>query len=148
VEPPTPPTFIDNGDGNASFDWQPTAADVGGYKLVTVVWDYSFEVDSSVTDLEVLLGQADLAGSEPQLEVTPNPLKGHSVITLSIPISTEVSLDVIGPEGRMTQVLPSTFYNSGVHEIAWDASALPAGLYFVRVMAGSDLLLRKVVILR
>ena len=149
VEPPTAPVFTDNGDGTASFAWTPTSADAGNYKLVVVVWDYSFTVDSSVTDITVVSGIDDLPGAGIAMSQNmPNPFSYESVITVELPGGSDILLDVINVDGRVVQIIAGGFYPAGSHQINWNSSDLPSGTYMYRLRAGSAMLMNKAVIIR
>jgi hypothetical protein len=148
VETSTTPTFTDNGDGTASFSWVPAAGDVGSYKLVVVTWDYSFEVDSSVTDVTIALGFDDLIKTPPTVQAIPNPFSERSEITFFIPFNTEVAFDVTSTTGELIDVIASRHYAAGKHHVVWDASALPPGVYMLRMKAGTHILSSRMVITR
>lgn len=149
VEPPTLPTLVDNGDGTGTFSWTPTAADVGNYKLKIVVWDYAFEVDSSETDVTVVLGFDDPKVRQPALsQNVPNPFSDEAIVGFSIPAANDVRIEVLNMDGRVVQVLVDKHFTEGAHEIIWSSGSLPPGTYMYRMTAGETMLLRKGIILR
>lgn len=79
------------------------------------------------------------AASEPVLilrPLAPNPTRGASVMSFVLPRTSEVSLDVFDASGRLSASTPLGVFNAGEHAVELDAP-LPAGVYLVRLRAGS-----------
>jgi hypothetical protein len=66
----------------------------------------------------------------------PNPFNPSTTITFELPRSTEVRLSVFDVLGREVSVLVNENRNAGVHEVRFDGSGLPSGVYFCRIQAG------------
>src|SRR5690606_12841418 len=80
-------------------------------------------------------------GPEPEreglgLEVRPNPVRGKATVTLTLPRPSEVAAAVYDVLGRRVATVVSERFTAGRREVALDASALPAGVYVVRVLTG------------
>lgn len=80
--------------------------------------------------------------------VFPNPFNAQTIVRFSVPVATEVSLEVYDLNGRKVNTLSSGRIGSGYHELGWDASGFPAGVYFVRLYSGNEMLTRKVLLIR
>jgi hypothetical protein len=148
VDLSTVPTLTDHGDGTADFDWTPTEADVGSYRLITVVWDYSFEVDSSVTDLSIVTGAEDPATLKPAFKVLPNPLSDEAVISFVVPHAAWVSFEVADATGRVVHEIPPAIYSAGATSVDWNASQLQPGIYHIRLKSANYMLTGRAVIAR
>ncbi|MFH1861620.1 MAG: T9SS type A sorting domain-containing protein, partial [bacterium] len=69
----------------------------------------------------------------------PNPFNSTTTIRFDLPVAAQVQLEVFDVNGR--NVLSGsgttpTMYDAGTHEIHFDGSALPSGLYVFRLTAG------------
>jgi len=79
----------------------------------------------------------------------PNPFNSSMQINLNLAILTSVKADVLAIDGRMVASLADGFLELGAHRLTWNAdNDLPSGIYFVRICAGNEKFLRKVVLLR
>ena len=67
------------------------------------------------------------------LAAFPNPFNAQTRIAFTLPVAGDVSLRVFDLLGRERTVLTAGPLSAGAHEYLWDAAALPAGLYFVRL---------------
>ncbi len=66
----------------------------------------------------------------------PNPFNPATIIRLTLPEATNVSLTVYDAVGREARKLADRVFSEGLHEITFDASSLPSGLYFYTIRAG------------
>ncbi|MBE9483684.1 MAG: right-handed parallel beta-helix repeat-containing protein [Bacteroidetes bacterium] len=80
--------------------------------------------------------------------VWPNPTYGISDIRYSISEIRNVALTVYGVYGREIVVLVDEIQAAGEYVINFDASALPDGLYIIRLQAGDESAVTKVIVAR
>ncbi len=66
----------------------------------------------------------------------PNPTAGATRFLVSQPASGRVRLAVYDALGREVAVVMDEVRPAGEHAVAWDAAALPAGVYLYRLSAG------------
>jgi hypothetical protein len=94
-------------------------------------------------------GRVGDAGSALRLSV-PNPIRGGTAtIRFSLPhAERDVVLEMHDVGGRRIATLGAGPRSAGPHEVAWNAEALPAGIYFLRLRAGEVAVAKKVVRLR
>jgi len=76
------------------------------------------------------------------LSAYPNPFNPTTVIRFNLPIAGWVRLEVFDVNGRNVGAvreppLQNRWYSAGNHEITFDGSLLPAGIYFARLIAGN-----------
>ncbi|MCK6619852.1 MAG: carboxypeptidase regulatory-like domain-containing protein [Calditrichaceae bacterium] len=83
----------------------------------------------------------------------PNPFNPSTTIRFALPEASQVSLKIYNARGQLVRTLVSGNYESGVHEIRWDArndlgETVSSGMYFYRMQAGNFVESRKMVLLR
>jgi len=83
-----------------------------------------------------------------QLSASPNPFNPTTTLRYSMPDPGQVNINVYDVSGRLVSRLADGFRSEGSHEITWDASSLPAGVYLVDFQTGQSRLTEKVVLLK
>ncbi len=78
----------------------------------------------------------------------PNPFNPSTKIGFSLPAKTSVTLDVFNLLGQRVTTLFSGELGAGNHEVEWDASANPSGVYFYRIKTGLGVKTRKMVLMK
>ncbi len=75
----------------------------------------------------------------------PNPFNPWTTIKFWMPTSQRVSVKVFDLLGRELTTLASGVVPAGEHTVRWDASQVPSGVYFYRLIAGPFSQTRKMV---
>lgn len=78
----------------------------------------------------------------------PNPFNPSTLIKFTLPERLHVEVRVYDVLGRMVQTLVNGTLGAGQHEVTWDGSRLPSGVYFYRVIAGSYSSVKKAILLK
>jgi hypothetical protein len=78
----------------------------------------------------------------------PNPFNPTTTISFSLLRTGAVKLDVFDVMGRQVQILAEGRFERGEHQIFFDGSELPTGIYFARAMAGDIVRSEKMVLMR
>ncbi|MBL0176139.1 MAG: T9SS type A sorting domain-containing protein [Ignavibacteria bacterium] len=91
-----------------------------------------------------------LAGREgaAQLENAPNPFNPSTIIRFSLPRETAARLAVLDVYGRMVRLIADRGFAQGEHALRFDASDLPAGVYFCRLDADGASAVTKMILLK
>jgi tetratricopeptide (TPR) repeat protein len=77
----------------------------------------------------------------------PNPFNPTTVIRFSIPDNERITLRVYDILGRVVAVLADDIYESGTHQITFDASRLASWVYFSRIdFAGQSIVQRMLLV--
>jgi len=78
----------------------------------------------------------------------PNPFNPSTVIKFSLPIATHVELDIYNVLGRRVSRLLDGQVKAGQHTVRFDGTPYAAGVYFYRLRAGDETIVRKMVLLK
>jgi hypothetical protein len=78
----------------------------------------------------------------------PNPFNPSTRISFTLPISEHVTLDVYNTLGEKVATLLDKKMNAGSHNVQFDATYLPSGIYFYRIQGGEFSQVRKMVVVR
>jgi parallel beta-helix repeat protein len=78
----------------------------------------------------------------------PNPFNSLTVISFSLPQAGRVTIAVYDLLGRQIRTLLDEHRQAGIHNVTFDASDLPSGVYFYRLQAGESGQTRRMVLLK
>ncbi|MEO0558444.1 MAG: T9SS type A sorting domain-containing protein [Bacteroidota bacterium] len=78
----------------------------------------------------------------------PNPTTGRTTLRYALAEAQDVQLVVMDLLGREVARLADGAHQAGDHEAAFDATALPSGLYIVRLRVGDTVQTRRLTITR
>ncbi len=91
---------------------------------------------------------AEAEAAESSLSVSPNPFRGAATVMISLGSPSPVEAVVYDVLGRTVAVLADGHFEAGRHAVVFDGAQLPAGTYVVRLVAGGEVLTRRVTVLR
>jgi len=81
------------------------------------------------------------------LKVFPNPTNGLTNIQYDLPEAGEVMLHIYDIQGRVIQTLLQTNeQQAGMHQVEWNASDVPSGMYLVRIQTADDFKMQKLMV--
>ncbi|MDD5529496.1 MAG: C25 family cysteine peptidase [bacterium] len=83
----------------------------------------------------------------------PNPFKGTTLLSFSVPKVTAVKINVFNLAGQNIKTLLDEKVKPGFHSVNWtgknqNGEKVPSGIYFIRVKGIGDITTRKTVLLR
>jgi hypothetical protein len=78
----------------------------------------------------------------------PNPFNPNTVISYSLPLSSDVKLIVYNSLGQTVKVLENGFKNAGTYSVNFIAAELPSGTYFYKIEAGQFSQIKKMILLK
>jgi hypothetical protein len=98
------------------------------------------EMDEKVTSVLSLVAQ-------------PNPCRGKTTISFTLPKESLVSLKIYDTQGRYVDELMHGPHGPGQYEVLWSGLdqnkvACPAGIYFCRLEAGAQTITQKLLLIR
>ena len=85
-----------------------------------------------------------------ELELTnyPNPFSAITTFQFQTPSNEHVSLDVFDQTGRKVTTLVNKELPSGTHQVNFDGSLLPEGMYFYQLKVGVSSTTRKMILMK
>jgi hypothetical protein len=78
----------------------------------------------------------------------PNPSTGETYINFSIDSDQQITVDIYNMNGQKVSTLADSKFEVGSHQLSWKAEGMPEGVYFIRIVAGEELVSRKVILMR
>ena len=96
---------------------------------------FSFQLQSMPVNTKT--SEAAFPGSYELSNNYPNPFSNRTLIRYGLPIASTVQLDVYDLLGRHVRTLVRSQQESGWHEIVFDGTSLPAGMYLYRLQTES-----------
>ena len=76
----------------------------------------------------------------------PNPFNPVTTLEFSVPIAIDVQVIVYDMMGRVVSELVSGLHDPGYHEVQWNASQQSSGIYFVKMVAGGQANIQKLML--
>jgi hypothetical protein len=112
------------------------------YRLKQIDYDGSFSYSQN-TEVEIV------TPSSFTLEQNyPNPFNPSTTIRFSIPVETDVRLNVYNTLGQEVAELVNSRLKEGYHQVDFDASTLTSGIYFYRLEADKFVDVKKMIIIK
>jgi hypothetical protein len=78
----------------------------------------------------------------------PNPFNPQTTIRYELPINGNVTLDIVDLNGRVIRTILDEYKQAGTYALTWDAQNVSSGIYFFRLQAENNMLLKKCVVLK
>jgi len=102
-----------------------------------VPWEGNLEIVDSGEPFESPVQASAAPQSFGLLENHPNPFNPATTISFQLPASGAVTLDVFSAAGQKVAQLVNGWREAGSHEVTFDASGMPSGIYLYRLTSGS-----------
>ncbi len=132
------------GDSNTRYWWSVLAVDDNDH----ATWAnqvYSFKIDLTSVDE----GQKKIPTDYELTSIYPNPFNPSTTITIGLPESSILQLNVYNILGQHIAMLAGNQYTAGYQSFILDGSVLPSGIYFVSATVEGKLSeTRKVVLMK
>jgi hypothetical protein len=78
----------------------------------------------------------------------PNPFNPSTTIGYGLPERSHVTLTVYNTLGQQIATLVDGEMEAGYHEVTFDASRVPSGVYLYRLQAGNHIEVRKALLMK
>ena len=106
-------------------------------------------VDGSIEVLGMSTDEMKPAPTSPILySNNPNPFNSETNIAFYIQTHGNASLHIIDIKGRLMETLINKNLNPGIHEITWNASSYPSGIYLAQLTSNNYLYTQKLIYLK
>jgi len=112
------------------------------YRLKQIDFDGSFSYSQTI---EVEIVAPSSFGLEQNY---PNPFNPSTTIRFSIPVETDVRLNVYNALGQEVAEIVNSRLKEGYHDVDFDAGSLTSGIYFYRLEADKFVDVKKMIILK
>lgn len=124
-----------------SWEMPPMTATAGGRIIGGILW----QVGIANTSVREVGGKKPLVLS---LDAIPNPFNAWTTINFSLPAGADVNLAIHDVTGRLVKTLHSGYLDVGNYSTNWDASNVPAGIYFVKLNNGMESIVVKIYLVK
>lgn len=125
------------------YGWSVAVSD--GYATVASQDSFLFRTSDNITAVH---GPESLPKVFALYQNYPNPFNPTTTISYDIPERSRVTLVVYDILGRRIQTLVDGEKQAGHHEVIFDASRLPSGIYLYRLQAGNFSETRKLTLVK
>jgi uncharacterized delta-60 repeat protein len=78
----------------------------------------------------------------------PNPFNASTILSYQLSVASSVRLQIYDTAGRLVETLVDGWRAAGRHELTFDASSLPSGVYVYRLTAGNWTDARKLMLIK
>ncbi len=80
--------------------------------------------------------------------ISPNPFNSTTVASYELRVASLISLKVYDTAGRLVSTLVEGWQEAGTHQVTFDGSKLPSGVYLVKMEVGEYRMVQKLVLLK
>jgi photosystem II stability/assembly factor-like uncharacterized protein len=112
------------------------------YRLKQIDFDGKFSYSNTV-EVEIVIPSTFMLEQN-----YPNPFNPNTTIRFSIPVETDVRLNVFNTLGQEVAEIINSRLKEGYHEIDFDATNLTSGIYFYRLEADKFVEVKKMILLK
>jgi hypothetical protein len=130
-----------NSPNNYSFIDNKPLSGKSQYRLKQIDKDGAFQYTKTVDIASVIL-KYDLAQNY------PNPFNPSTLITYSIPASSNVIINVYNVIGELIKTLVNQYQEAGIYKVNFDAGGLSNGIYFYKIQSGNFVEIKKMLLLK
>jgi hypothetical protein len=121
------------------------AGEVYEYQLADVTWGGKITKHNPIT-VEM---NADIAEANFVLEAAyPNPFNPRTVISYQLSAISHLNANIFNTQGTLIEELINTEMSAGTHQLTWDASGMPSGVYIVTMHVGNTVQSQKIVLMK
>jgi hypothetical protein len=81
-------------------------------------------------------------------DLYPNPATTTVTLQFSLTRAEQVCIEMLNTSGKVVEAFSSRHYDGGRHRLLWDVSGKVRGVYFLRIIAGRDIQVKKLILVR
>ena len=115
---------------------------------------FSYNGEFEITEVIVANSQYEvsvdllLAASFNLSDAYPNPFNPTTTMTLTMPVSGEMTVEVYNLLGQVVATLASGYMDASTYTLTWDASEASSGVYFVQAGAEGFVITQKLMLVK
>jgi S-formylglutathione hydrolase FrmB len=79
------------------------------------------------------------------VNIFPNPFNQSATASFEMPATGSIELTIINHLGQVVSTLAKGQFRPGKHQVYYEASGLPAGIYFLRLQLGNEVKIKKII---
>jgi endoglucanase len=132
--------FVAKARLNKGLHTMRVVAEQGGFNLAQLLFDINTETGVNT--------ESGSVGSFALAQNYPNPFNASTVLTFFLPKRENATLAVYDSSGREQRVLLAGELDSGSHQATWNCSGMASGVYFLKLTAGENVLVRKALLIK
>jgi len=106
---------------------------VGGYDLFIAMLGHSIGINDPIDERNHLF------------RITPNPVKSFATISFNLDVESKISLDIYDQNGEFIQNIINRIRPKGEHNVQFDISDLPQGVYLITMKTGEQMQTQKMI---
>ena len=110
--------------------------------------EFQIPITLTVADIVPNEGVEEVPGQISLSQNYPNPFNPATNISFTLPVASEVTLEVFDMLGQKVATLEKGKKQAGKHSISFDASNLSSGVYMYRLQTPSKIMGRQMVLIR
>jgi hypothetical protein len=107
----------------------------GDYDIIVSGYDGYIEMYENTADIGI--NEYDQTIVAHSLIITPNPVSNNATMHFAIAQPAHVTASLYGIDGRHVSTVVDNYHTTGNHSVSW-SNDLPAGVYIVHLVAGTD----------
>ena len=145
--------LLGHGDGSAILYWATVSPhDIGEHLVGFILTDGNRNLPGQIRIfLAERLNVSDFIPHPSSFilsEAFPNPFNSSTTIRFGLPVASEITVRVCDPSGKDIETLAEGNFGPGYHEVIWNASKMPAGLYIIQLETVAGRQFRKSLLVR
>ena len=115
---------------------------------------FSFSGDFEIVEVIVANSHSEISASLPLAnmfslsDAYPNPFNPITTMTLTMPMSDDIQVEVYNLLGQVITTLASGYMEMGTYTLTWDASDVSSGVYFVQAQAARFTTTQKLILFK
>jgi len=78
----------------------------------------------------------------------PNPFNPSTTLSVELSTNESISILIFNINGQLVETVFSGYKSAGVHQLSWDASSQPSGLYFAKLVTQHSTLTTKLLLMK
>ncbi len=118
------------------------------YRISGIDYANNIGLLDSLSILVEEVGIKPMVPSDFILTAYPNPFNPRIAISYKLSVFSHINTSIYNTQGILVKELINDFVEAGNHEIIWDATGIPSGVYIVTMQAGNTVKSQKIALIK